>query len=155
MFISHESCLVGRPGFSGPGRTAWRMVEHESMHPWYHVTIRLTEGTKCSTKKLMPTDASLLSELLALQGPTFSVDDVQVVTAPSVNGSTSERMEKLVSLVVGYDQNGDCVLLHKVASGAVYSSATDWLEVDLLANTRTIYEDTTSAHSPVQECPEH
>ncbi|MNJ51670.1 hypothetical protein D3C77_469800 [compost metagenome] len=124
------------------------------MHPWYHVTIRLTEGTKRSTKKLMPTDASLLSELLALQSPTLSIDDVQVVTAPSVNGSTSERMEKLVSLVVGYDQNSVCVMLHKVASGAVYSSASDCLEVGSLTNTRTIYEDTTSAHSPNHECAE-
>lgn len=155
MFISHESCLVGLPGFPGPRRTAWRMVELESMHPWYHVTIRLIEGTRSRTKKLMPTDASLLSELLTLQSPIFLVDDVQVVTAPSVNGSTSERMEKLASLVVGYDQNGERVLLHKVASGAIYSSASDCLEVGSLTNTRMIYEDATSAHSPAQECAEH
>ncbi|MDP5799761.1 hypothetical protein P3827_29945 [Pseudomonas aeruginosa] len=125
------------------------------MHPWYHVTIRINEGARQRIKKLMPTDASLLSELLALQSPTFLVDDVQVVTAPSVNGSTSERMEKLVSLVVGYDQNGECVMLHKVASGDVYSSTPDCLDVRSLTNTRTIYEDTKSAHSPVQECAEH
>lgn len=155
MFISHESCLVGLPGFPGPGRTAWRMVELESMNPWYYVSLRINEGARQRIKKLMPTDASLLSELLALQSPNFLVDDVQVVTAPSVNGGTSERMERLVSLVVGYDQNGECVLLHKVASGAVYSSAPNCLEVGLLTNTRTIYEDTTSAHSPAQECAEH
>lgn len=152
MFISHESCLVGLPGFPGLGRTAWRMVELESMHPWYHVSIRLTEGTKRRTKKLMPTDASLLSELLALQSPTFLVDDVQVVTAPRLNGGNSERMEKLVSLVIGYDQIGVCVLLHKVASGAVYSSAPDCSDVGSLTNTRTIYEDTKQTS---QECTEH
>lgn len=156
MFISHESCLVGLPGFPGPGRTAWRMVELESMHPWYHVTIRVTEGSKRCTKKLMPTDASLLSQLLALQSPTFLVDDVQVVTAPSVNGSTSVRMEKLVSLVVGYDQRGECVLLHKVGSGAIYSSSPDGVtDAKVLSDTRAIYEDTRSAHSPAQEYAEH
>lgn len=154
MFISHESCLVGLPGFPGPMRTAWRMMELESTHPWYFVTIQLIEGTKRRTKKMMPTDAALLSELLALQSPTFLVDDVQVVTAPSVNGSTSERMEKLVSLVVGYDQRGECVLLHKVANGAVYSSIRDGLDAGSLSNTRAIYEDTTTAHSPAQECAE-
>ncbi|PKH20610.1 hypothetical protein BI292_03325 [Pseudomonas sp. 43NM1] len=126
------------------------------MHPWYYVTIQIIEGAKHRTKKLMPTDATLLSELLALHSPTFLVEDVQVVTAPSVNGSTSERMEKLVSLVIGYDQSGECVLLHTVASGAIYSSSPNGVtDARLLRDTRTIYEETTSAHSPVQECAEH
>jgi hypothetical protein len=155
MFISDQSWLVGKPGFPGPGRTAWRMVERESMDPWYYVILRINEGARQLIKRLMPTDAVLLSDLLALQSPTFSIDDVQVVTAPSVNGSTSERMEKLVSLVIGYHQNGECVILHKVESGAVYSSAPDCLEVGSLTKTRTIYEDMTSAHSPAQECAEH
>lgn len=152
MFITHESYREGRPGFPGPGRIAWRMVELESMHPWYFVTIQLIEGNNRRSKKFMPTDAALLSDLLDLQNPTFLVDHVQVVTAPSVNKSPSERMEKLVSLVVGYDQRGGSVLLHKVASGAVYSSSPDCLDVSSLSNIQTIYEYTKSAHSPVQEC---
>ena len=152
MFISHESYLVGLPGFPGPKRTAWRMMELETKHPWYHVTIRSTEGNKHSIKKLMPTDASLLSDLLALQSPTFLIDHVQVVTAPWLNGGSLERMEKLLSLVIGYDQNGECVMLHTVASGAVYSSTPDCHDVSSLSNILTIYEYTKSAHSPVQEC---
>jgi hypothetical protein len=128
------------------------MVERESMDPWYHVILQVVEGTNRRTKKLMPTDASLLSDLLAQQSPTCSVEEIQVVTAPWLNGGASERMEKLLSLVVGYDQKGECVLLHKVASGAVYSSAQDALDVSSLINTRTIYEDTQLANSPVQGC---
>ncbi|MNG32445.1 hypothetical protein D3C81_2334890 [compost metagenome] len=61
-------------------------------------------------------------------------------------------MEKLISLIAGYDQNGECVLLHKVDSGAIYSSSPDGLtDAALLSNTRTIYEDT---KQPVQECAE-
>lgn len=148
MFISDESCLVGLPGFPGPGRAAWRMVERESMDPWYHVLLRVREGTRFRTKKLMPTDVSLLTDLLAQQSPTHLVEEVQVVTAPWINGSSSERMEKLVSLVIGYNQKGECVMLHKVASGAVYSSAQDGLKVSSLTDTRTIYEDT---NQPIQE----
>lgn len=122
------------------------------MHPWYFVTIQLIEGTKRRTKKMMPTDASLLSDLLALQSPTFLIDHVQVVTAPWLNGGSLERMEKLHSLVIGYDQNGECVMLHTVASGAVYSSAPDCLDISSLSNILTIYEYTKIAHSPVQEC---
>jgi hypothetical protein len=127
------------------------MIERESMDPWYHVILRVTEGGRQRTKKLMPTDASLLSDLLVQQGPTFLVEEVQVVTAPQLNGGNSDRMEKLVSLVIGYDQRGECILLHKVASGAVYSSARDSLDVGSLTGVRTIYEDTKTAPIAVSE----
>jgi hypothetical protein len=131
------------------------MVEFESMDPWYYVTVRFHEGSLQRTKKLMPTDVSMLSNLLTLQSQTCLVEEVQVVTTPRLNRGNSERMEKLISLVIGYDQNGECVMLHKVASEAVYSSAPDCLDVGSLINTQTIYEDMKSAHSPAQECAEH
>ena len=152
MFISHKSYLEGLPGFPGLGRIAWRMIERETVNPWYHVSLRFTVEGRQSTKSLMPNDASLLSDLLALQSPTFLIDHVQVVTAPWLNGGSLERMEKLLSLVIGYDQNGECVMLHTVASGAVYSSIPDCLDVSSLSNIQTIYEYTKSAHSPAQEC---
>jgi hypothetical protein len=80
------------------------------------------------------------------------IEEVQVVTAPHLNGTTSDRMEKLISLVLGYDQNGEGVLLHKVASGAVYSSSRDSLDAGSLTDIRTIYEDTKTALSAVPEC---
>lgn len=150
MFISHEAYREGRPGFPGPGRIAWRMVERESMDPWYHVILRFTEGARQLTKRFMPTDASLLSNLLELEGPTCLIEEVQVITSPWVNGGLSERMEKLISLVIGYDQKGECVLLHTVASGTVYSSTSDCLDVSSLSDIQTIYQDMKSAHSQVQ-----
>ncbi|KKX58017.1 MULTISPECIES: hypothetical protein [Pseudomonas] len=150
MFISHEAYREGRPGFPGPGRIAWRMVERESMDPWYHVILRFTEGARQLTKRFMPTDASFLSNLLELEGPTCLIEEVQVITSPWVNGGLSERMEKLISLVIGYDQKGECVLLHTVASGTVYSSTSDCLDVSSLSDIQTIYQDMKSAHSQVQ-----
>jgi hypothetical protein len=64
-------------------------------------------------------------------------------------------MEKLVSLVIGYDQRGECVLLHQVTSGAVYSSASDCLDAGSLTGIRTIYEDTKTAPSAVPEFAEN
>lgn len=155
MFISDESCLVGFPGFPGPGRTAWRMVERESEELWYHVRLRVREGGRAWSKRCMPADTSVLAHLLSQQSPDQWIEEVQVVTAPYTNGSSSDRMEKLVNLVIGYDQTGECVLLHKVESGAIYSSSPEGVsDAKLLSDTRTIYEDTTSAHSPVQECAE-
>lgn len=155
MFISDESCLVGFPGFPGPGRTAWRMVERDSEDLWYHIRFSIREGDRTRPKKLMPTDPTILAHLLSQRSPDHTIEEVQVVTAPHTNGSASDRMEKLVSLVIGYDQAGVCVLLHKVASGAVYSSASDCLDASSLTGIRTIYEDTKSTPPAVQECDQH
>ncbi|MCE1003084.1 MULTISPECIES: hypothetical protein [Pseudomonas] len=146
MFISDESCLVGLPGFPGPGRTAWRMVERDSEDLWYHVRFRICEGDITRHKKLMPTDPSILAYLISQRSPDHSIEEVQVVTAPCMNGSSSDRMEKLISLMVGYDQNGECVLLHKVDSGAIYSSSSDGVtDAGLLTDIRVIYDVTTAA----------
>lgn len=156
MFITHEFYLVDPPGSHGPNRTAWRMVEFESTDPLYYVTVRFGEGSNHRTKKMMPADVSMLFDVLAAQHPTCSVEEVQVLTSPRLNGSNSDRLEKLISLVIGYDQKGECVLLlHKVASGAVYSSAADILDPRSLFDIHIIYEDMQAAHSPVQECAEH
>jgi len=54
-------------------------------------------------------------------------------------------MEKLISVIVGYDRNGECVLLHKVDSGAIYSSSPSVTDAGLLSNTRMIYDALTAA----------
>ncbi|WP_181381730.1 hypothetical protein [Pseudomonas prosekii] len=54
-------------------------------------------------------------------------------------------MEKLISVIVGYDRKGECVLLHKVDSGAIYSSSPGEIDVGLLRNIRTIYDAMTAA----------
>lgn len=104
MFISDDSCLVGLPGFPGLGRTAWRMVERDSEDFWYHVRFRICEGARARFKKLMPTDPSMLAYLISQRSREQTIEVVQVVTPPCINGSPLERMEKLISAIVGYDR---------------------------------------------------
>lgn len=155
MFISDETCLVGFPDFPGPGRTAWRMVERDSEDLWYHVRFRVCEGDRTRHIRCMPADTAVLAHLLSQESPDQSIEEVQIVTAPYMNGSSSDRMEKLVSLLIGYDHTGECVLIHKVASGVVYSSAQNGLDIDSLTGIRAIYEDTKTAHSKVSVCAEY
>ncbi|KOX62901.1 hypothetical protein AA303_21990 [Pseudomonas psychrophila] len=54
-------------------------------------------------------------------------------------------MEKLISAIVGYDKNGECVLLHKVDSGAIYCSSPGVTDAGLLCDFRMIYGATTAA----------
>ena len=145
MFISDESCMVGLPGFPGPGRTAWRMVERNAEDFWYHVRFRICEGAEVRFKKMMPTDPSMLAHLISQRSREHTIEAVQIVTPPCMNGSSLERMEKLISVIVGYDRKGECVLLHKVESGAVYSSSPGEIDAGLLRNTRTIYDAMTAA----------
>ena len=145
MFISDETCMVGLPGFPGPDRTAWRMNERDSEDFWYHVRFRICEGARARFKKLMPTDPSMLAHLLSQRNPECRIEAVQVVTPPCINGSSLERMEKLISAVVGYDKNGKCVLLHKVDSGAIYSSSPGVTDAGLLIDIRMIYDAMTAA----------
>ena len=145
MFISDESCMVGLPGFPGPGRTAWRMVERDAEDFWYHVRFRICEGAEVRFKKMMPTDPSMLAHLISQRSREHTIEAVQVVTPACINGSSLERMEKLISVIVGYDRNGECVLLHKVDSGAIYSSSPRVTDAGLLSNTRMIYDALTAA----------
>ena len=145
MFISDETCMVGLPGFPGPGRTAWRMVERDSEDFWYHVRFRICEGAEVRFKKMMPTDPSMLAHLISQRSREHTIEAVQVVTPACINGSSLERMEKLISVIVGYDRNGECVLLHKVDSGAIYSSSPSVTDAGLLSNTRMIYDALTAA----------
>lgn len=145
MFISDETCLIGLPGFPGPGRMAWRMVERDSEDFWYHVRFRICDGTGVRFKKLMPTDPSMLAHLISQRSREHTIEVVQVVTPACINGSSLERMEKLISVIVGYDRNGECVLLHKVDSGAIYSSSPRVTDAGLLSNTRMIYDALTAA----------
>ena len=145
MFISDRPCMVGLPGFLGPGRTAWRMIERDSEDIWYHVRFRILDGANARPKKLMPTDPSMLKHLLSQRSSEHRIEVVQIVTPPCMNGSSLERMEKLISAIVGYDGNGECVLLHKVDSGAIYSSSPGMTDAGLLSNIRMIYDATTAA----------
>lgn len=145
MFISDDSCLVGFSGFPGPGRTAWRMVERDSEDFWYHVRFRICEGAGVRFKKLMPSDPAMLAHLISQRSREHTIEAVQVVTPARINGSSLERMEKLISVIVGYDRNGECVLLHKVDSGAIYSSSPSVTDAGLLSNIRMIYDAMTAA----------
>lgn len=122
------------------------------MDPWYLVARRICEGSGHRIEKLISTNASVLVDILADKNKTNRVEVVQVITPPWMNCSSLDRMEKLVELIAGYDHSGEYVLLHKVESGAVYSTSPDSaVDACLLTEARTIYEDTKPNASTVPE----
>ena len=151
MFISDESYSFRFPGLFEHGRSAWRMLERQSMDPWYQVVRKICEGSGYRIEKLISTSASVLVEILA-DSKTSSVEVVQVITPPWMNATSLDRMETLIELTAGYDHSGEYVLLHKVECGAVYSTSTDGTsDAILLTEVKTIYEDPKRNASMVPE----
>jgi hypothetical protein len=88
----------------------------------------------------MLNDETKLFELISAQGPDLVIDELQVVTPPWINKSGSWRMERLISVSVGYDKNEVPVCLLRVESGAVYNDVHDpTLDANTLTNLRKIY----------------
>ena len=153
MFISDESYSVRLPGFFGNGQSAWRMLERQSMDPWYQVVRRICEGSGHRIEKLLATSASVLVGILEDRNESNSVEVVQVITPPWMNATALDRMETLVELTAGYDHNGEYVLLHKVECGVVYSTSFGGAsDPSLLMEAKTIYEDPKRNASTVPEC---
>jgi hypothetical protein len=152
MFISDEAYSVRFPGFFEDGQTGWRKLERQSMDPWYQVVRRICEGSRHRIEKLISTNASVLVDILAENNQSKMVEVVQVITPPWMNSTLLDHMEKLVELTAGYDQRGEYVLLHKVESGAVYSTSMNGpVDASLLTDVRTIYEDITPSASSACE----
>ena len=153
MFISDESYSFRFPGLFGSGQMAWRMLEQQSMDPWYQVVRRIYEGSGHRIEKLISTSASVLVEILT-DSKTSSVEVVQVITPPWMNSTSVDRMETLIELIAGYDHTGENVLLHKVECGVVYSTSTDGRnDRSLLTEVTIIYEDLNRNAPTVPECP--
>jgi hypothetical protein len=153
MFISDESYSVRLPGFFGNGQSAWRMLERQSMDPWYQVVRRICEGSGHRIEKLIATSASVLVDILADSNESNSVEVVQVITPPWMNATSLDRMETLIELTAGYGHGGEYVLLHKVECGVVYSTSFAGTSgTSPLTKAKTIYEDPNRNVSTVQEC---
>ncbi|CAJ0557337.1 unnamed protein product, partial [Mesorhabditis spiculigera] len=110
----------------------------EQLGAWSSVT-RKSFGTTsgCALVKAVDRGLKSVCQRISLFWPTCFRNAVQIT--------------RLKSLVIGYDQAGECVQLHKVASGAVYSSARDSTDAGSLTGVRTIYEDTNTAPSAVSK----
>jgi hypothetical protein len=153
MFISDESYSARLPGFFGNGQSAWRMLERQSMDPWYQVVRRICEGSGHRIEKLIATSASVLVDILADSNESNSVEVVQVITPPWMNATSLDRMETLIELTAGYGHGGEYVLLHKVECGVVYSTSFGGTSgTSPLTKVKTIYEDPNRNVSTVPEC---
>ncbi|WP_032703309.1 hypothetical protein [Pseudomonas syringae] len=85
----------------------WSLVELETVWPWFHVeTIDCTGDFHHKSIVLAP-NVQLLTDLVSAGSRDGWVNQVQVVTPGSMNGTGSWKMEILKSLHEVFDNNGE------------------------------------------------
>lgn len=104
----------------------WSLVELETVWPWFLVETIDCSGNSHHKGIVLASNVQLLRDLIGGGSKTAWVDQVQVITPGSMNGTGSWKMEILESLheVVGSDGQ---VSGHEyqVATGNAYSTVVD------------------------------
>lgn len=120
MFRSHQADMAGIPGMFGDGLMHWHGVSRAIATHWYHVSVQRLEDGQFRNHTEMLNDEPRLVELLLAQDESLVVQEVQVVTPGWMNKGGSWRMEKLISLSMGFSRVEVPISVLEVESGDVY-----------------------------------
>ena len=142
MFRSHQADMAGIPGMFGDGLMHWHGVSRALATHWYHVSVqRLHEGQFRNNVEMVNDEARLV-ELLLDQDESLIVRDVQAVTPGWMNKGGDWKMEKLLSLSMGFSQEEVPVSILEVESGEVYiDSHEPGLTVESLTGLKELYRN--------------
>lgn len=132
----------------GEGLAHWHAVTRMLRKHWFHLSVVMVGQGKGHEFELMVNDELKLQQVLQSQDEEVFVKEIQVVTPASMNGSGAWRMEKVKSLAIGDDQDGDSVCVLTVDGGSVYhDSYRTNLDVASLTNMRVLYDGLSTKRS--------
>jgi hypothetical protein len=108
---------------------------------WFHLTVKMILKGRAQEFELMVNDEPKLQQVLQSQDDEVFVKEIQIVTPANMNGGDAWRMEKVDSLALGQDSDGDAVCVVTVEGGSSYhDSYRSSLDVTTLTNMRTLYD---------------
>ncbi len=140
MFRSHQADMAGIPGMFGDGLMHWHGVSRALGTHWYHVCVQRLEDGQFRNHTEMLNDEARLVELLLAQDQSLVVREVQAVTTVWMNKGDGWKMENLLSLSMGFSQEGVPVSILEVESGEVYiDSHEPGLNVESLKGLKELY----------------
>lgn len=127
---------------STSGFQFWSLVEIETIWPWFHVeTVYCSRESRHRGIVLAP-NVQLLSDLITARSATCWVEQVQVITPGSMNGTGCWKMDILESLHEVTDSFGQPLgYEYHLAAAKSYSTV---VSADLNAFHRVIYSSTNS-----------
>ncbi|MDO7908952.1 hypothetical protein Q6A49_00120 [Pseudomonas sp. 22-AL-CL-001] len=150
MFRSHQADMAGIPGMFGDGLMHWHGVSRALATHWYHVSVQRLEDGQFRNCVEMPNDEARLVELLLDQDESLVVRGVQAVTPGWMNKGDDWKMEKLLSLSMGFSQEGVPVSILEVEGGAIYIDTHEpGLNVDSLTGLKELYRSRASTSASV------
>lgn len=125
MFRSHQADLAGIPGMFGDGLMHWHGISRALATHWYHVSVQRLEDGQFRRHTEMLNDEACLVELLLAQDEGLVVREVQAVTPDWMNKGDDWKMEKLMSLSMGFSRAEVPICVLEVESGEVYVDTHD------------------------------
>lgn len=150
MFRSHQADMAGIPGMFGDGLMHWHGVSRALATHWYHVSVQRLEDGQFRDHVDMVNDEARLVELLLDQDESLVVRGVQAVTPGWMNKGDDWKMEKLLSLSMGFSQEGVPVSILEVEGGAIYIDTHEpGLNVDSLTGLKELYRSRRSKPTAV------
>lgn len=120
MFRISMQDQAGPVGMFGDGLAHFHAMSRSLVTHWYHVSLKRRHEGRFVAYEEMLNDEPRLMELLLCQDENMAVQEVQVVTPAWMNKGSSWKMEKLMSLSMGFNQVEVPICVLKVESGAVY-----------------------------------
>ncbi|PSL92034.1 hypothetical protein [Pseudomonas sp. R9.37] len=140
MFRISMQDQAGPVGMFGDGLAHFHAVSRSLATHWFHVSLKRKHEGRFVAFEEMLNDEPRLVELLLAQGEDLVVQEVQVVSPSWMNHDSGWKMEKLMSLSMGFNQVGVPVSLLEVESGAVYVNTHQvGLEVGSLNGVKELY----------------
>ncbi|TAL86009.1 MAG: hypothetical protein EPN62_13245 [Candidimonas sp.] len=140
MFYTYDEAEIPMGGWFEPGSRGWRYIEWIMNIPWFWVTIDLSNGKEISTDALMFYLPGDIANLIKQHANNLKAIDVQMVTPPSVNGTTKWAMEPLAEIVSGIVRETSCpVHVFKCVSGKSYIDRAEVDAVPELKDRRIIF----------------
>ena len=132
----------------GEGLAHWHAVTRMLRKHWFHLSVVMVGEGKGHEFELMVNDELKLQQVLQAQSDEVFVKQIQVVTPSNMNGSDAWRMEKVKTLSIGDDNDGDAVCVVTVEGGSVYhDSYRSNLDVATLTNIRALYDTQNATRS--------
>lgn len=152
MFRTNESEMAGVPGMFGEGLIHWHSVSRSLATHWYHVTVLRRQEDRFVQYEEMLNDESRLVELLLAQGESVIVKEVRAVTPFWMNKDSDWKMQKLISLSMGYSKAKVAICILKVEGGEVYiDSHEPGVSVESLTDVKELYRSRPCNDQPVPE----
>lgn len=113
------------------GQRVWSFVEQELLLPWFYLQVVRRSGREDYASMIMIYHAHELKQFIDAQSDRSWVEQVQLVTPPHVNRTSTWMMEPLAIVgIVADPRDGSHFPTFKVANGTTYSLRGD-VDTDL------------------------